>query len=55
MDCPNCGEKMKIKKMDVSYNNPDAKNKYYKRTVYHCEKDDIWLTAEIPTKEDSIA
>ncbi len=55
MDCPNCQNKMNLKKVDLSYNDPSAKNKFYKREVYHCEVDDIWVTVESPTKSESVA
>ena len=55
MNCSKCGEEMNVKKIDVSYNNPEAINKYYKRTTYHCKNDDVWITVEEPTKKDSIA
>jgi hypothetical protein len=34
-------------RQDISHN-PNENNKEYDRTVYQCEEDDVWVTAEIP-------
>ena len=53
MECPVCKQVMKKVRWDISYNRPDAKNKEYDRTVYQCEKDDVWITTEIPKLDTS--
>ena len=46
MKCPKCGEEMKEVRKDKSKNMETGKK--YSRTIYHCEKDDVWLNLEIP-------
>ena len=41
---------MKKIRQDISYNQPNAKNKEYDRTVYQCIVDDVWATIEVPKK-----
>jgi hypothetical protein len=47
MECGICKQKMKKVRKDVS-NNPNDNNKEYNRERYHCEKDDTWITIEMP-------
>ena len=49
MKCPKCDKKMKLVNKDVSFNTETKPRKKYKRTVYHCVKDDIWVRTEIPS------
>ncbi|KKQ23754.1 MAG: hypothetical protein US39_C0023G0007 [Microgenomates group bacterium GW2011_GWC1_37_12b] len=47
--CPKCGKEMKIVREDVSNNaKKDKDYKEYKRSVYWCELDDVWVNIEIP-------
>ena len=46
MKYPKCGEEMKEVKRDWSINTETGKK--YSRTMYHCEKDDVWSNLEIP-------
>lgn len=48
MNCPKCNEEMMAKGEDIS---SDFRNgKKYDRTMYWCEKEDIWISLEIPQK-----
>jgi hypothetical protein len=44
--CPKCGSEMKIVTKDESENLQAGKR--YSRTIFQCEKDDIWVVLEIP-------
>lgn len=46
MKCPKCDIEMKKMVSDESKNTDTGKK--YSRTVYHCEKDDVWIILEIP-------
>jgi len=46
MNCPKCKGGMSEIRKDNTVN-PETKKKY-SRTVYQCEKDDIWITVETP-------
>lgn len=46
MKCPKCNKEIKEKGADTSYSQKTGKQ--YKRTVYVCRKDDIWIRLEIP-------
>lgn len=49
MICPNCNQEMQLKKDDVSNNGKKGKEyKLYKRKVYWCPDDDVWINIEIP-------
>jgi hypothetical protein len=51
MECPKCKNKMQVKQDDASFG---ENKKQYKRTVYWCREDDIWVKIEMPVEEDSI-
>jgi hypothetical protein len=55
MKCPQCKSEMKLKSEQISYNSPEAKNKYYRKSTYHCEACDVWVTVEAPTEKDALA
>jgi uncharacterized protein with PIN domain len=44
--CPKCGEEMIQVSTDESVSTKNDKK--YTRTIYMCEKDDVWLTLETP-------
>jgi hypothetical protein len=44
--CPVCGGEMKEDRQDETENAGSGKR--YSRTVFTCEKDDVWVTLEIP-------
>lgn len=48
MKCPICKKEMIVKKKDVSHD--FDKKKKYDRTMFWCEKDDVWISQEIPQK-----
>ena len=44
---PKCKKEMRVVRKDVSF----GKNKKkYKWTIWWCEKDDVWINAEIPNE-----
>jgi hypothetical protein len=46
MKCLKCGIEMAVKNHDSSH---DSRNgKQYERTLFWCEKDDIWMSLEVP-------
>lgn len=46
MKCPVCSLEMKfVRKFETI---DDRNNKKYERTDYWCDKDDVWVTLEIP-------
>lgn len=47
MECPVCKSFMKKVRDYTTYN---ANNAEYDHSVYQCEKDDVWVTTEIPKK-----
>jgi len=49
MECPLCGEQMRVYKEEPCFNSKDGKR--YKRTRYRCEHDDIWGRLEVPEIE----
>lgn len=50
MKCSTCGQEMKLLSVDTTISHKNSK--YYKRTIYWCEEDDIWVTTEIPKDLD---
>lgn len=49
MKCPRCQTEMKIQREDISNNLKKGKSyKEYKRAVYWCKQDDIWVGIETP-------
>jgi hypothetical protein len=46
MDCPRCSEKMRLYKEEACFNSQDGKR--YKRTQYHCQRDNVWGRLEAP-------
>jgi hypothetical protein len=46
MKCPECKKKMDLDRVDITQNQDT--NKTYKREVYVCRKDDVWVTVETP-------
>lgn len=44
MKCPICTDTMAVSKRTSFGKN----EKEYSRTIYHCEKDDVWVVVEIP-------
>ncbi len=48
MNCPKCNGKMTLRKKDLSYNFDVKPKKKYRRYVYWCKKDDLWMTKEAP-------
>lgn len=48
MKCPKCNTEMVLKKNDQSFNFTTKDKKKYDRNIYWCEKDDIWISIEIP-------
>jgi len=49
MKCPKCSKEMVVTNKDTSHNNKTKA--IYSRTLYHCEKDDIWLKLEVPKQK----
>ena len=48
--CPVCGENMPEYKDSVE---DDTENETkYDKTMYHCKKDDVWVTIEVPMPSD---
>lgn len=47
MKCAVCKQAMKKVRRDIS-RDPNEDNREYDRTIYQCEKDDVWVTTEIP-------
>lgn len=53
MKCLKCGIEM-IVKAEREVTNPDVTPvKTYLRTTYLCEKDDVWITVEVPLETKS--
>lgn len=52
MKCPVCQQEMVEKKADKSFDQSNGKE--YNRTIYWCEKDDVWVEVEIPAKKENI-
>lgn len=50
MKCPKCGKEMTLKSKDASFNFQTKPKKKYERSLYWCEKDDVWIGLEIPAK-----
>jgi uncharacterized metal-binding protein len=50
MKCPRCGKKMSLKGRDSSYDFKVKPRRKYKRDVYWCKADDVWINIEIPSK-----
>lgn len=46
MHCPKCDVEMTIMREDISF--LAGGDKQYKRIIYKCVEDDIWLTVEVP-------
>lgn len=56
MNCYKCQKEMVLQREDVTNNFKKGKRyKEYKRMVYWCKKDDIWITFEIPIVTHTIA
>jgi len=51
MKCPKCGKKMKLDREDFSYNYDVKPKKKYKRKLFVCESDDIWVSIEEPVSK----
>jgi hypothetical protein len=49
MKCPNCNKEMRLVGNDESHN--PKTNDVYDRKVYSCDKDDAWMTTEIPKEK----
>lgn len=47
--CPECGEKMILQSNAITSNTNNSNEQYHK-AVYWCEKDDVWISREIPHK-----
>jgi len=52
MRCPKCDTEMVLKKKDNSFNFDVKPKKKYERSMYWCEKDDIWISIETPVGEN---
>lgn len=50
MKCPKCKKEMKLTNKDFSYNTKEKSKVKYSRSIYWCEKDDVWINLEIPSK-----
>ena len=50
MECPKCKKTMTLKSKDFSFDLKVKPKKKYTRSLYWCEKDDIWVKIEIPFK-----
>ena len=49
MKRPKYKKKMKVIKKGISNNGKKGKDyKEYKRTIYWCEEDDVWVNIEVP-------
>lgn len=48
MKCPQCHNDMQVKNEDVSFNYATKPTKQYKRVLYWCEKDDVYISIETP-------
>lgn len=49
MICPICNKEMKIQREDFSSNMKTGKDyKKYKRVVYWCIDNDVWISVETP-------
>ncbi|HLE49217.1 MAG TPA: hypothetical protein VI819_04290 [Patescibacteria group bacterium] len=51
MTCPKCGKKMFLKGKDFSYDYKVKPKKKYKRSIYWCKTDDVWVNLETPYKK----
>lgn len=48
MECPQCKNQMEVKWEVYSVHNESGKR--YRRVTYWCQKDDVWVSVEIPTE-----
>ena len=42
-------------KKDISHNSQTEPIKQYLREIFWCEKDDVWVNIEIPSKDNELA
>lgn len=52
MECPKCTKEMVLKNDALSYDFRVTPNKKYRREIYWCEFDDIWINIEIPSDHE---
>lgn len=50
MKCPKCDKEMNVIKKSESKDARFIPNKKYKRTLFHCKEDDIWINLEVPAE-----
>jgi hypothetical protein len=48
MKCPKCNREMELKSHTASFDLRLEPKKKYHKSVYWCEKDDVWVGVEIP-------
>jgi hypothetical protein len=49
MQCPVCSNEMKLQREDFSYH---SDKKQYKRRIYWCDIDDVWINFEVPVNNN---
>lgn len=54
MECPKCKKTMTLRGKDFSYDFKVKPKKKYTRNLYLCEKDDVWISIEIPAKSKKL-
>ena len=50
MQCPVCHKEMTVNQKDTSTNFKNSQE--YSRTVYLCPSDDVWISIEIPRRNN---
>ncbi len=51
MKCPKCEGEMVLRNRDYSFDFKASPKKRYRRRIYCCRKDDVWVTVETPLGE----
>ncbi len=47
--CPHCNSLMELQREEVSN---DQNTRIYRRRIFHCNNDDVWISIETPKKEE---
>ena len=53
MKCPVCEQDMRKIRWEITYNFHAVDSKEYDRVTYACKTDDVWISTEIPSLEDT--
>ena len=54
MKCPVCKQEMRKVRWEVSNNFKMAElYREYDKTTYECKQDDVWVSVEIPVKDET--